>query len=191
MLTGLPESTISVVLVSPLPPPLGGHTVWTAEYLAAAQKEGVRATLVDTSPGGDQVNVRSGVRARRVIQMATTLRQVHDASTPGCIAHVTTTWFWSLVRDGTCARLARRHGAAVVLHVHASTAVASSLATASALQRWLLRHWLRPVDAIIVLSEELVNPLRSVTTVAERRSGASSIAKRPAASFTRRCLRAC
>lgn len=156
------DSTISVVLVSPLPPPLGGHTVWTSEFLAAAPLEGIHVTLVDTSPGGDQVNARSRVRARRVLQMAGTLWRVRATSARGSIVHVTTTWFWSLVRDGACTRVARRRGAAVVLHIHASTNVTSSLTATSPAARWLLRRWLRCVDTVVVLSAELVDPLHSL-----------------------------
>ena len=156
------DCTISVVLVSPQSPPIGGHTVWTAEYLAAAPHEGVAVTLVDTSPGGAQVNARSRVRVARVRQMATTLRHVRRASTPGAVAHITTTWYWALVRDGSCAWIARRRGASVLLHVHASTNVTASLAASSPAMRWVLRRWLWPVHTIAALTEELAAQLRSV-----------------------------
>ena len=51
--------------------------------------------------------------------------------------------------------VARRAGVVPVLHVHASTEVAASVAGLSRLERAVLARWLKPFGAIVVLTDEL------------------------------------
>lgn len=157
--TGQPEAGVAagrprVVLVSPLPPPLSGLTVWTDEFLRAATV-GLDVAVVDISPGGSQVNTRSRIRLRRVQQMFTSMRELRRSLPGNDIAHLCTSWFFSLIRDGIFARLARRAGVVPVLHVHASTDVAASVAGLSSLERLALKRLLRPFGAIVVLTADL------------------------------------
>jgi glycosyltransferase involved in cell wall biosynthesis len=156
---GSPRLFPRVLLASPLPPPLGGVSVWTSEYLTAAKEHGVACTLIDTSPGGNRVNARSGVRLKRVFQMIASVQEMRRLSPGHEVAHLCTTWFFSLVREGVFARVARHESVIPVLHVHASTEVASSVRGLTAMKRRALRRWLSPFAAIIVLTDDLRDAL--------------------------------
>lgn len=153
---------LRVLLVSPLPPPLGGHTVWTSEFVETASSFGVRTHVIDTSPGGDRINATSRVRVARVLQMVGTVGAFWRGLPDSDVAHLTTTWFWSLAREGLLARLSALRGVPRILHVHAATIVVTSLQAASKPKRLLLRWWLRPFPTIIVLSEDLRVALQAV-----------------------------
>lgn len=129
--------------------------MWTEEFLRAAATDELDVALVDISPGGSQVNTRSGFRVRRVQQMFTSMRELRRLLPGNDIAHLCTSWFFSLVREGLFARLARRAGVVPVLHVHASTDVAVSVAGLSPRKRVGLNWWLKPFGAIVVLTDDL------------------------------------
>ncbi len=146
---------VRVILVSPLPPPVGGLSVWTQEYLRASQSSPFSVTLVNTSPGGSQVNTKSRVRLHRVAQMVASIRDLASGAKEADVAHICTTWFWSLLREGAFARVCRWRSVVPVLHVHASTEVATSVRRLSGRKRRVLQRWLRPFAAVLVLTEEL------------------------------------
>ncbi len=144
-----------VVLVSPLPPPLGGLTVWTTQYLESARSFGLNIKLINTSPGGDRVEAVSRIRLARIGQMMTTVRDIWGALPGADVAHLSTTWYWSLARDGLLGWLCRLRGVPVVMQIHAATNVVASVSAMPLWKRFALRLWLRPVNVLAVLSEEL------------------------------------
>ena len=144
-----------VVLVSPLPPPLGGLTVWTTEYLESARSHGLSVKLINTSPGGDRVEAASRVRFARVAQMMATLRDLWGALPAAEITHISTTWYWSLVRDGLLAWMSSARRIPVVMQIHAATNVVDSVRALSGWRLRVVRMWLRPVDVLVVLSHDL------------------------------------
>lgn len=153
--TSLSEGRQRIVLVSPLPPPLGGLTVWTEEFLRTAEILGPDISLVNISPGGDRVNAHSRIRVDRMRQMLGSMRELRRVLPGHEIAHLCTTWFYSLVREGVFARIARRAGVVPVLHVHASTEVAASVSGLSRVKTAILAWWLEPFAAIVVLTHDL------------------------------------
>ena len=144
-----------VVLLSPLPPPLGGLTVWTTEYMESARSYGLKVKLINTSPGGDRVEAVSRVRLARIGQMVTTVRDIWGALPGADVAHLSTTWYWSLARDGLLGWVCRLRRVPVVMQIHAATNVLASVSTLPSWKRFLLRLWLRPVNVLAVLSQEL------------------------------------
>lgn len=157
-----PSQPIRVLLVSAMPPPIGGLQVWTKEYVDSAESNGVRVTLIDTASGGDRINARSRIRLSRVQQMLRSAIELWKALPGNDVAHLSNTWFWSLAREGLFAWMCRARRVPAVLHIHAATMVVDSLRDASTLRLRLLRLWLRPVSSVVVLSEELRDVLRGV-----------------------------
>ena len=152
--SGQPSRRV-VVLVSPLPPPIGGLTVWTTDFLESARSHGLVVKLINTSPGGDRVEASSRVRVARVGQMFATLREFWAELEGAEVVHISTTWYWSLVRDGMVGWIARLRHVPVVMQIHAATNVVDSVSALSGWKLFAIRVWLRPVDVLAVLSRDL------------------------------------
>ncbi|MDJ0868583.1 MAG: glycosyltransferase family 4 protein [Myxococcota bacterium] len=108
-----------LLLLSSLPPPLGGIPTWTVAVLKSALRERFEMRVVDTSPP-DKVNIvaRSRFRTDRAWQALRILSALLWALVrfrPE-ILHVNTPYYWAFLRDGLAVWLAGLLGVRTVLH---------------------------------------------------------------------------
>lgn len=145
-----------VLLLGPIPPPLGGMATYTEGYL---RSEVVRAFEVRHLPN-DLIPKQAyvGLR-RRVLNVANSAALVTNliwillAHRPH-IAHVLTSSFGGFFEKALLGLLCRLFRCRVVMHVHGGQ-FGEFYAGSSAPVRWLIRHLLRRYQRVAVLSEQM------------------------------------
>jgi len=120
----LPETALTarrrrLLLLSPLPPPLGGIPTWTLGVLSSPLAERFEFRVVNTSPSAKaEVSAKSHFRLDRVFDalriLGGLLREL-IAFRPD-VVHVNTPYFWAFARDGAAVWLTGLFGSRAVLH---------------------------------------------------------------------------
>jgi glycosyltransferase involved in cell wall biosynthesis len=160
---------LSVLTVGPLPPPIGGISIWMSTYVAAAPKHGLDVSVVNTAPGQRNnevagVPMSSRFSSRRATEAFTALRDVRASirTHRPDIVHLHSTWFWSLPRDLGVVLLCRRYRVPSILHLHVSTQVVRATGRTNAIFERLGSACLRLSSAAIVLSKEVQKKMQSL-----------------------------
>jgi glycosyltransferase involved in cell wall biosynthesis len=108
-----------LLLVSPLPPPIGGIATWTVAVSRSPLAERFELRIVDTAPSEHAV-VSGGSRFRgdRLLDAVRILARLVGelARFRPDVVHVNTSYFWAFLRDGMAVWLAKLAGARVVMH---------------------------------------------------------------------------
>ena len=113
-------SKISLVLVSPCPPPVGGMTHWTELITSALRnRDDLEMTLVDSSLG-----IPAGQRtmAQKIFGMLGVVRRGLAAIGPtyceGKVLHICTSGGYGFLRDYLLAMYAKKRGVPSCVHMH-------------------------------------------------------------------------
>ncbi len=154
------EPRIKVVLVAPLPPPVGGIATWTRLLLAVPADADIDRLHVDTS-------IVDGYNAR--VRLVWLWRQARLAarvcwrlvSTRPDVAHVATSYLRGWWRDVFFLRLARLTGAATVVNLHGGDFEHVFKASSRVRQRSFLAQF-RQAAAVVAITEETARFLRGL-----------------------------
>jgi glycosyltransferase involved in cell wall biosynthesis len=145
-----------VLLASPLPPPLGGISSWTAAVLASPLAQRFSLRVFDIAPRDDgTVSGASrfrGDRALAAVRMLFGLARDVRRYRPR-VLHVNTSYHWAMLRDGLFVWIAGALGARTILHFRGG----DFPEFASACPAWaarLLDATLRRTDRLIALTRE-------------------------------------
>lgn len=165
------DARLSVLTVGPLPPPIGGISIWMSTFVAAAPFHGIDVSVVNTAPvarSGEAAGVpmHSRFSSRRATEALATLREVRSSirmQRPD-IVHLHSTWFWSLPRDLGVVLLCRRYRVPAVVHLHVSTQVVRATGRTNSIFERLGSLCLRMSSAAIVLSREVQGKMVSLAS---------------------------
>ena len=147
------RSPRKLVLVAPVPPPHGGVPRWCDQVVRELRAQGIRFSVIDTSPKRRDLDGRTLVErivgqglsmVRQALQLATHLATVSQA-----VAHSTTSGRLALIRDILFLLIARATRAKAVLHLHFGRVPA--LYQAHGWERNLLSTAVRLADVVMVL----------------------------------------
>lgn len=148
-----------LLLVSPIPPPMGGIATWTQAVMRSPLADRFELRVIDTSPS-EHASVSGGSRLRldrvghAVRILAAVLREL--VSFRPHIVHVNTSYFWAFLRDGLSAWIAKAFRARVLLHFRGGDFPEFVEASRPLVRRTILAT-LRRVDRLIALT----HPTRS------------------------------
>jgi glycosyltransferase involved in cell wall biosynthesis len=161
-----PMKPMKVLLVGPMPPPVGGVSIWMTTFLAASPNHWLESRVVDTSPNASGIptkSVFSSGRAKEAIRAVRNVRaELRSSSIRPDVVHLHSTWFWSLVRDTAVVLLCRRYRVPTVVHLHVSTQVIDVPGRSGRVFDRLGSLCLRSSDTVVVLSSEVRSKLQSL-----------------------------
>jgi glycosyltransferase involved in cell wall biosynthesis len=162
-------SRFSVLTVGPLPPPIGGISIWMSTFVAAGPSHGLDVSVVNTAPTAcDVVGVpmRSKFSSRRASDAFSALRDVRASirTHRPDVVHLHSTWFWSLPRDVGVVLLCRRYRVPSIMHLHVSTQVVRATGRKNLVFERLGSSCLRLSSAAIVLSKEVQLKMMSLVS---------------------------
>jgi len=143
-----------VLLLSPLPPPVGGIGTWTLGILRSPLADRFELRVVDTSPTEkSEVAGESRMRFDRVRDATRILRDfVRElVRFRPDVVHVNTSYFWAFLRDGLAVWLASVAGARTLLHFHGGDFPEFVKGTPPLVRR-LIHATLRRADRLIALT---------------------------------------
>jgi glycosyltransferase involved in cell wall biosynthesis len=149
--------TTRVCLWAPVPPPVGGISLWVEKYVEVAADHGIGVTIVDIAPPVGEFSERSafrfnrlGVAFRALADLWRTLRRERPD-----VCHVTSSLAWATPRDAIAVWLCRFYRVPTVLHIRASTQVLELRESLSPFWRSWFDRFMRWPDVVLVLSREL------------------------------------
>ena len=146
-----------ILIVSPLPPPIGGIGSWAQSLLASSLSENHDLRVLDTSPPpGDPLRGGNRLRLGRV---SSSLRSLVQAlrlllGFRPDLVHVNSSYYWGFLRDGAIVWLSSAFGRPVLMHLHGGDFdVFLSLCPAPV--RWLVWATLKRCAGVIVLTRAM------------------------------------
>lgn len=111
----------AVLIVSPLPPPIGGIGSWAETLLASSLQRHFAISVLDTSPAsGDALRGGNHPRLHRISGSLRTLGRAFALlrSQRPAIVHINSSYYWGFLRDGAIAWMSLAFGARVLMHLH-------------------------------------------------------------------------
>lgn len=145
-----------VLFASPVPPPVGGISIWTRGACEGLAQLGFDVDVLDTSPPGAGVEqARSRFRVDRALrafgQIAACVRRLRSFRPQ--VVHINTSYHWAFARDGILVWLASWAGARTLLHFHGGDLPLWYHATPPPLRGWV-RATMRRADALVAITRE-------------------------------------
>lgn len=143
---------MKVLLLSPLPPATGGLARWTERYLDSVEGK-VDVHVVNTALIGKRASTAGEKRhvfeeIRRTVNIIRLTRK--SFVTQYQLVHINSACSrFGIVRDYCCARIAKKHGAKVVLHCHCN--VEDQLGTGR-MANYFFNKILKIADQVLVLN---------------------------------------
>lgn len=143
-----------LLLLSPLPPPVGGIPTWTLGILSSSLNKRFELRVVNTSPSvKGEVSGKSELRFDRVLDalriLGGLLRELIRFRPD--IVHVNTPYSWAFLRDGLAVWIARLLGARALLHFRGGDFPEFVEGSRPALRRAILAT-LRHADRLLALT---------------------------------------
>lgn len=150
---------MKVLLISPLPPPVGGMATWTEMYRSFCKNKGIECSVVNTAlVGSRQKNFESKRKildeAQRAKNIIRDLTYKINSFEPDVVHINTSCSRYGLLRDAICAWKAKQHNAKIVLHCHCT--VQDMLGT-SRLANKVLAWMARRVDCVVTINSNSTN----------------------------------
>jgi glycosyltransferase involved in cell wall biosynthesis len=143
-----------ILLLSPLPPPSGGISNWTAAVLASDLAERFELRVASSSPANSgEVAGASRPSLSRALDVPRILGRfvLELARFRPQAVHVNTSFFWGFLRDGAAVWLAKLAGARVLLHLRGGD-FPEWVDGLTALPRRLVLATLRRADCVVALT---------------------------------------
>lgn len=141
---------VRVYLVSALPPPHGGVTVWTQTFLEAAPRFGIEPVLCRVGPRSEAEILRLSSRISRAGRGMLAPHADILLGAKGCdVVHVCVSGGASVWRGLSMVQASALRGIPAVLHVHSSLATCSRPAL-----RWLEKLAANPLVRVVTPSHE-------------------------------------
>jgi len=146
---------MKVLLISPVPPPMGGIAVWSQKFMTGIRRLGVDIDVVNTSTKSDHIvrlNENRGLRGEisRLKEILRDFREklIHNHYD---IVHISTSCsVYGMIRDIFCALCARRHGSKVITHFHCDV----GFQITKTIQKWQLKLLLKLSNYAITLNSD-------------------------------------
>jgi len=155
------DNNLKVLLISSLPPPVGGISTWTKQYIKYFDRNGLCIDLVNTAVIGkraERMNSRiivldEFIRTKAII---TELKEKISRFQPSIIHLNTSCGKYGIIRDFIIASIARSKKVAVVVHFHCN--IENHIKNKRAL--WIFKSLIKRASEIFVLnkaSKEFIN----------------------------------
>ena len=157
------EPKTRILLVTPLPPPMGGIARWAQSVMESELASAFDIQAVNTSPPDvESVSGESRFKARRAWASMVTLLRMSGKLVRWRphIVHINTSYYWAMLRDGLMVRLANRFRARTVLHLHGGD-FDRFFRSCHPLYRRFVRRTLLKADRVIAITSETQNFLRA------------------------------
>ncbi len=147
---------MKILLVSPLPPPIGGIAIWTERFLSFFKDNNdVNISLVNLALNGKR-GLKSNNKTSIFDEICRTKRILFDMhnqvkNNKPTIVHLNTSCGpYGIVRDLLCILIAKRKKIPVVLHFHCNVENQIS----GRISTWALKKMIIKADKILVLNSE-------------------------------------
>jgi len=116
-------NNIRVLLISPLPPPVGGIASWTKQYMNWANNNGLDVKIVNISVKGkrvENINRRANIFEEIIRTISIILKlQMNIVTFKPSVVHLNTSCArGGLFRDYLCAKIAKFHKKKLIIHYH-------------------------------------------------------------------------
>lgn len=141
-----------ILLVSPLPPPTGGITTWTSEYLKEMCARDYEVSIVNSSVIGNRISVNSRINyfdeLKRIIHIRSGIKKVIKTGAVDVIHYNASCFTAGLLRDALVLRGIKKQVPIVYqCHCNLETNIHSRLAT------FLFKLVLKSVNRVLVLNK--------------------------------------
>lgn len=162
MTTGSTPPPLRILLMAPVPPPMGGVARWASRFIAAAPAHGLDVRVLNVAPVKADRSESSRFRTDRAGEAFGILAKVERElrhHRPQ-VLHITSNLYWATARDGAALLLAARHGIPAVFNLRGSNQMVAWREGLPRLARFALDGVLKRAGAVTVLSVELESYLR-------------------------------
>lgn len=114
---------LKVLLVSPLPPPVGGIATWTESYINWCKNKNIEIVVINTSVIGKrdkQINFRRNFidETKRTIKILKKLRKTIKEESIDVVHLNSSCGTYGIIRDFLCAKIIKRSGKLLLTHYH-------------------------------------------------------------------------
>lgn len=153
-------NSISLVLVSPCPPPTGGITRWTESIMFALEhRHDLNVVLVNSSLGisaDERTFIRKIVGMLGVVKRG--IRAVDNARREKCVIHVCTSGRYGFIRDYLLVLYARFRNVPSCVHMHFGRI--PEILKSDTFEAFLLRSVLSAADFVVTMDRSSFNALK-------------------------------
>lgn len=148
------ENEIKVLLVSPIPPPVGGVATWTKQYIEWSKFNDLNVDIVDTSVVGkraEKINSKTNVvdETRRSMRIFKSLNIKIKRFKPHIVHINTSCGKLGIIRDFLCAKISKIKKRKVVIHYRCNI---EDQIGSKVTQKYFLRRLANIADKNIVLN---------------------------------------
>jgi len=145
---------LKILLVSPLPPPAGGISSWTEQYIDWAKKNNLSVVIVNQAVIGKRAeNITKKTRIsdeiKRTKFIIKELRMKINQFKPQIIHLNTSCGKLGIIRDFLCAQIAKKSDAKLIVHYHCNI---KDQVDSSIVSRFFLRQLANIADLNLVLN---------------------------------------
>ena len=145
---------LKILLVSPLPPPAGGISSWTEQYIDWAKKNNFSVVIVNKAVIGKRAeNITKKTRIsdeiKRTKFIIKELRMKINQFKPQIIHLNTPCGKFGIIRDFLCAQIAKKSDAKLIVHYHCNI---KDQVDSSIVSRFFLRQLANIADLNLVLN---------------------------------------
>lgn len=149
------ENNISLLLLTPLPPPIGGIATWTNNFIESIKKYNVNFNIVDTKKSDSNSNQLT--RTVRIFKQLKLLLKNNNYN----VAHINSSCSQlGIIRDYYCAKKIKKHKCKLVLHFHCN---AEDQINNNKISLFYLKKIMKLADCILILNESTKEYLKNLT----------------------------
>jgi len=149
---------MKIILLSPLPPPVGGIAEWTRKYMVYCNNNGLEVKVIDTSVNGKRKEKLYKKRnlfdeLKRAWKIIYELKELLNRRSTDIVHINSSCTNMGIIRDGICAFIAKRYGVKVLFHCRCN--IEDQLS--NIFGKWLFFKIEESVDKTIVLNKKSYN----------------------------------
>ncbi len=141
-----------ILLVSPLPPPTGGITTWTSEYIKEMRTQGYEVSIVNASVIGNRISVNSKINyldeLKRIVHIRSGIKRAIKTGRVDIVHYNASCFTAGLLRDAVVLRdVKKRIPIVYQCHCNLETNIHNRLSTS------LFKKALKCVDKVLTLNQ--------------------------------------
>ena len=148
------QEGLKILLVSPLPPPVGGIATWSKRYLEWAQNNNLKVEIVNTAVIGKRINQINSERSladeiRRTKHIIKVLKSTLEDFNPDIVHLNSPCGKFGIIRDYLCATVVKKQNTRLIIHYRCNI---EDQIHDSKLQKFFLRNLAKKANLNLVLN---------------------------------------